>query len=342
VIVYVLTRSAGSFGGNTIFSLVGEYLESGLGDYGSAIRQLEVTVCFRGGRVRNPSLQRSFDVFHSEFLPNLPLVKFLRKRNRIDIRYETTVADATFLERYGFLSPELFNAALHEVAEKLHLMDPRLKATDDFDRTRFFNDLNCLVSQSPTHDPDLKALKIKVEQQKKARLAAMDPWERLDIDWDEYHPAARKLLNDPFFWSATDDSAPHGNDTGADLLADFKKRNRLHSDEPAHAMATALLRSWDIHPFDHSAIDEGQVKALVTNDPIALDVTDQALIAAAFAVIKLRGCCDRRTREFALAAIVRERLVVATNAEHWKYATERLQTPDRLEGALLNSPEAGE
>ena len=74
----------------------------------------------------------------------------------------------------------------------------------------------------------------RFETEWKQRLAQMDPWERLGIDWDDWHPAARKLLNDPFFWDQGSDYSPHGNDTGADLLADFKKWHGQHPQVPAH------------------------------------------------------------------------------------------------------------
>src|SRR5215469_16956584 len=100
MIFQMMARSALSYGGgNTTFLLVGRYLTSGLGSYGSAIREICVTACFRGGKIRNPSLQESYDTFHQNFLPSLPKVKFLRKRGEIDIEYETRIADADFLER---------------------------------------------------------------------------------------------------------------------------------------------------------------------------------------------------------------------------------------------------
>jgi hypothetical protein len=34
------------------------------------------------------------------------------------------------------------------------------------------------------------------------------------------------VLDDPFFWQEADDFAPHGNDTGADLLADYRPWRR--------------------------------------------------------------------------------------------------------------------
>jgi uncharacterized protein YfeS len=338
VIVYVMTHSATSFGGNSTFSLVGDYLESGLGSYGGAIRQISVTAGFRGVRVRNASLQRRFGEFHSKFLPSLPLVKFLRKKGQMEIEYETATADATFLERYGFLSAAMFSTAFKEVADKLHLMDARLQQADDFELPRFHDDVARLASDAPTTDEALRALRTKVEQQCKERLAAMDPWERLDLDWDEFHPAARTLLDDPFFWSQGDDYAPHGNDTGADLFADFKKWNRRHPDDPPHEMVTALLRAWQIAPSDYRAVDEDAVKRMITNDPIALSVTDDAFIAGAFAAIKCRGCCEAATRDFALAAIERERMSAVIAGRGWKDPDERLRTLDLLRAALANSP----
>jgi len=339
MIIYLMTRSAGSFGGNTTFSLVGDYLASGLRDYGTAIRQFDITTCFRGGRIRHSSLQQSFDEFHSKFLPSLPAVKFLRKKHRIDIQYETVVTDATFLERYGFLSVEVFRAVLNEIGEKIHLIDARLKKADDFDLAGLHEDVSRLVREAPSSDDELKALKWQMEQQRKARLAAMDPWERLDIDWDEFHPASRTLLNDPFFWSQTDAYSPHGNDTGADLLSDFRRWNRRHPNSPAHEMATSLLRAWQISPINQDALTESEVKPLIINDPIALSVTDDALIAAAFAAIKLRGCCDKPTRELAIAAIERERTSIVLNSRDWKEPSERLRTLGVLRDALSCAPE---
>lgn len=44
-------RSARVFGGNTTYSLVGDYLQAGLDEYGEAIAAIEITACFRGGAV---------------------------------------------------------------------------------------------------------------------------------------------------------------------------------------------------------------------------------------------------------------------------------------------------
>jgi uncharacterized protein YfeS len=279
-----------------------------------------------------------YEEHHSIFLPSLPQVKFMRRRRRVDIKYETGIADASFLTRYGFLSVEVFVAALREIADALHLMDGKLEK-EDFDLERFHEDVATLITQVPDSEAGLRALKEKVEQEAKRRRAAMDPWELLDIDWDEFHPDARRLLDQPFFWSSTDGYAPHGNDTGADLLSDFTKWHRRHPDVPAHEMAAALLRAWDIAPMEFGAVDEEDVRRVLATDPIALSVTDDALVAVAFASIKLRGRCDAQTRGYALAALARQRTPAVLTDRGWEDPAERLRTLDLMLNALEKAPE---
>ena len=338
MILGVSTKSANSVGGNTTFTLAGRFLESGLTDYGTAAREVEITACFRGGDVPNSSLQASFDKFHSVHLPSLPTVKFLRKKARLTLEYETGVADATFLRRYGFLSVDVFSRTVQEVVEKLHLVDSLLKKSDDFDLKQFHQDIARQVASVPQSDDELRTINSKLETEWKQRLAQMDPWERLGIDWDDWHPAARELLNDPFFWYQAEDYSPHGNDTGADLLADFKKWNGRYPQAPAHEMVRTLLRRWDIAPIDVGVVDEDAVKALLQTDPVALAVTDEAMIAVAFAAVKVRGHCDRRTTELALKAIERERS--AALVARWKGVSDRIAKLDLMADTLRRMPEA--
>ena len=166
----------------------------------------------------------------------------------------------------------------------------------------------------------------------------MSPWERLGIDWDEYHPDARELLDDPFFWDPVHDSAPHGNDTGVDLLADFKKWNKRHREKPAHEMARALLSARGIAPIDLHLVNENAVRSLYESDPITLTVTDDALIATAFAAVKMRGCCDRETREIALKAMERELLMAVLAGRSWTNGPERITQLNLLAQTLRKVP----
>lgn len=333
-------RGAGVFGANPTYSLAGQYLADGLGDYGTAVRDLGITACFRGGPVGHPSLQSLFDRYHAEFLPSLPTTKFLRKKARLELEYETSVADATFLRSHGPPSAAVFARVLSELAETLHLLDRKLKKSDDVALSRFHEDVARLVREAPQTDDALRLLQARIRSDEQARRGAMDPWDLLDIDWDEYHPSARRLLGDPFFWDEADDYAPHGNDTGADVLADFILWNRRHPSVPAWRMAQELLRAWGISAFDHATVDRAAVAALLQRDPSALSVTDEAMIAAAFAAMKLRGSCDAETRALALSAIERQRIAEAIADGGPHDAAEHLRRLDLLAATLRKSGEA--
>lgn len=332
--ILVLAKCSYIYGSGMLAWLVGHYLESGLADYGTAVTEIYVLIAFRGGEKRFP---HSFMEFHSKYLPSLPTTRFFRKKARMDIQYETKVADATLLEQHGFPSTYLFAKALSELAVNFHLIDSRLKKSDDFDLARFHADVSRAVSEAPRSDGDMKSLYEKLEDEQKERSAAMDPWERLGVEWDEYHPSARSLLNDPFFWSGIDSDAPHGNDSGADLLNDFKKWNKRHAELPAHKMASRLLKDWEADGMNLRMSDAAAVLSLLEEDSFTLRTADEVMIAVAFAAVKLRGCCDRETRELAMLAIERER--IPEMVSKWKDAGIRRSRLDQLARTLESIPE---
>ena len=131
-----------------------------------------------------------------------------------------------------------------------------------------------------------------------------------EIDWSHYHPKAKEILDDPFFWDCADDLAPHGNDTGADLLDDYRrwdKRNRTRS--PLDFLDRLLAR-WDIKPIPWSVTDKEAVRKLHRDDPIALSVCNESAIALAFAVLKMRAECAADVIQVALAGLARTAIVV--------------------------------
>lgn len=341
MMVRVLTKSACSYGGNTTYTLAGDYLQNGLKEYGPAIREFEILTCFRGIRREvHSSLLPSIERFHTTLLPSLPTAKLFRKKARVVLEYETSIVDATFLERYGFLSADIFSQVLREIAEKIHLIDVHLKKVDAFDLARFHSDVVRLAENSPKSDDDLRTLHIRIQTEKKQRIAAMDPWDRMAIEWDQFHPTARSLLNDTFFWELCNDYAPHGNDTGADLLSDFQKWNKRHPDQPAYQMARTLLREWNIAEIGYPPEHKTAIPSLLQSNSIALAVTDDVMIAAAFAAVKCRGCCDSETRDLALNAIARQRLPEVITDRGWKDPAERIAKLDLMASALRRFPES--
>lgn len=330
MLLIVLEKSARSYGWDRTYSLAGDYFENGLADYGPAINEIYITACLRGGGLIDSWCKPDWE--------KLPIIKFYRKKARFDLEYESKSAKATPPEKDAILTLKTFNKVLQELADVLHLMDARLKKSDAFDLARFHQDISRLVAKAPKTDKELLATEKRVDKNNRKRLLAMDPWERLAVEWDDYHPDARRLLDDPFFWWEDYDYSPHGNDTGADLLGDFKKWHKRHPSKPAHQMARALLKQWDMPEIDLHMVNKPEIESLYHRDETALTVTDEAMIAVAFAAIKLRGCCDRVTRDLALNAIKRESVSAALSGQGKEDMSERIKKLDMMSDTLRNAP----
>ena len=148
----------------------------------------------------------------------------------------------------------------------------------------------------------------------------MSPWERLDIDWDDFHPKARQILDDPFFWDCANDFAPNGNDTGADLLESYRGWLKRHRDGKPIRFLEDLARQWGY--ADLQAMDE--------------DVLNEAGIGLAFADMKLRGSCDGPLLELAMKCLLRQR-EQAEAASDWSHRGERLAALKKIETKLQHN-----
>jgi uncharacterized protein YfeS len=68
------------------------------------------------------------------------------------------------------------------------------------------------------------------------------------------------------------------------------------------------VRAWDFPAIDWMETDEQKVKAMIADNQFAVSICDDAMLAAAFGMIKIQGYCDPATRTLANRAIMRERL----------------------------------
>jgi uncharacterized protein YfeS len=330
--ILVFTRSYNSFGGNKHFGLIGEFLTRELGTFGDAVEQIDVTAFFDPIGPPRRTLEQSYDEYKRN-LPNLPRMRFFKTKRRLVIEYHSLLSEDDYQWNYGPSTPELISKASRELQEALRLCDVKLKG-DSFDTPRFHSEVADLIGRLPPSTEGLEALRNELKVWRQELIRQTDPWELLEIDWKKFHPAARELLNDVFFWSLSDDFAPHGNDTGADLLADFRKWNKRHPKEPAHRMVSQLMKTWGFQVLDPHEVDQAAMLRRDQELPHDSRVLDQALIAVAFAAIKLRGTCDPETGRAALSAVRREALRAAKAGPDWEHAERRLATLETMRSAL--------
>lgn len=121
-----------------------------------------------------------------------------------------------------------------------------------------------------------------------------------DVDWSEYHPTARKLLADEFFWDPADEAGPHGHDAGADLLVEYLEER---PENPREFLNAHLLEA---------GLGDASTSSAAIADDETLDEAFGAgslVLAVAFAQLKIEGHLDDDLRRQALAvANARRRL----------------------------------
>ena len=312
---YVMAKSHNRYGGHSSLYRIGYFLLHGAPHFGDAIREIKIELYFPDSGPAIKSLE-SLLVNHNRIRSTLPKVVYRRAKGKVEIQVASELIDGRDWKPSPRMSLPLFQRGMDEVIGAVALLRSRLKKDDAFDLPVFLAHCESARRQIPLDEDALQVLGAELDAAAKARRDAMSPWEKLDIDWEDFHPEARAILDDPFFWTCTDDFSPHGNDTGADLLDSYRRWLKRHADAPVRFLER-LAEEWGYQAFD--SIDD--------------DVRHEAMVALAFADIKLRGACDPRARDLALKAIDWQRKQ-AQDLTEWPHRGERLKALERIESKL--------
>jgi uncharacterized protein YfeS len=313
-----MAQSYNLYGGNTSLSLIGQYLADEMPDFGPAINELTVTMRFATSPPARETLERLFAEFHAS-LANLPQVVFRRSREQASVIFQSQLLDGRELHKSRTLSLELFRGGLAEVVDRLALLKSRLKRSDAFDLPGFLAHCEGRLMAAPRSQEALEVLSADLCRKAREASARLSPWEKLGLDWRDFHPDARAILDDPFFWSSGDEFSPNGNDTGADVLGMYRDWRKVRGDRSATEFFTGLLSRWGI--------------SLPPESPTSQEVYDEACIALAFAEFKLRAACEPQIAMLAKAAVARQRSR-AEAATDWPHREKRLQALNRIASKL--------
>lgn len=285
-----MAKSYNCYGGHTTLSPIGDFLLLGAPHFGDAITEITVTLHFSHAGPPKKTLEQLFER-HLVHRATLPKVTYRRAKKKVEIGIASEVMDGSNWHPSPRLSLPLFERGVTEVVGSLSLLRRRVKSSDAFDLAGFLSHCENALRRIPRSEDDLQDLAAGIKAAGEARRDAMSPWEKLDIDWDDYHPCAREILDDPFYWDCTDDFSPNGNDTGADLLEAYRDWLETHKNGQPLRFLEDLAKRWGYSGVD--GMDE--------------NLLDEASIALAFADIKLRGECDGDARRIAMISVVRQR-----------------------------------
>ncbi|WP_325892984.1 hypothetical protein [Grimontia sp. NTOU-MAR1] len=292
--ISVLHRLYNAYGGQKSISMSGYWLEHNSPEFGSAIDEIEIIMHFYHDGPARKSLESMQEEFH-QALKSLPKSKFLRKKKRLTLEIEGTFIAGYEIERQSKppiqINPAWVKSALNAIVEELPFLEKKLKKSDDFDFKSFKAYCHDRLSALPSTIEELQPVYDEVLSGRKAAFEKLDPWEKLDISWEEYHEAARILVPDPFLWSVTDEFAPNGNDTGADTLELFKEWNKKNKSISTMEFLSKLMGDWEI-----------DIQNPYTSEYSSYTYF-QATVGLAFASAKIRGECEDELKKIAGAAL---------------------------------------
>jgi uncharacterized protein YfeS len=288
--INVYFRTYNAYGGHVTLTLTGGYLTLDAPSFGDAIEEIEVIVHFRSDGPPRKTLESMYDIFHAG-LSALPKVTFRRKKRKAELSFYSELLTAREVERSRQLSLDLFCNGCREVVKNVKLLRRRIRKDDAFDFAEFQSWLDQRVERLPRTIDELTAIQSEIEAHRKSARESLTEWERTGIDFDDFHPDARSVLDDPRLWDVCDDWAPNGNDTGADVLElyrDWRKRNRKTK---AETFFKQLMQGWEVRlPPDPA-------------DEYSTHTYHQAIVGLAFAQLKLHAQCDPPIASLALQSL---------------------------------------
>jgi len=126
---------------------------------------------------------------------------------------------------------------------------------------------------------------------------------------DKAHPTARNLMDEDFYWSPIEETAPFGSDDGADTYAGFADWRQSHKSSKVRELFDQQLESWDYPVFDLNETDFDKLKPYLKQSDLGIRYMtgiDAAIIAIAFGQLYLEGTIDRDFNELAKTSIRRQ------------------------------------
>jgi uncharacterized protein YfeS len=292
--ITVLHRLYNSFGGHRSISVVSDLLEYEIPDFGDAIQKLEITLHFYHDGPARKTLEKMQEEFHRN-LKKLPKCTFYRKKHRLNLDFEAKFTTGYEIERNRKppiqINPDWVKAVLEEIIYFSPLIKQKIKKSDNFDYPAFEVHLKSTLKTIPGSTNELEEIHDIVSIRRKEAFNKLNDWEKLGLDWDDFHPKAREIVPIPNQWSCTDEFAPNGNDTGADILELFQTWNKENSNKSAITFLSNLLKSWEID----------------ISDPYRNEYSSytyfQSVIGLAFASAKIRGKCEQDLKDKSVNAI---------------------------------------
>ena len=102
---------------------------------------------------------------------------------------------------------------------------------------------------------------------------------------EKAHPNAKRLMNEEFYWSPIEETAPFGSDDGADTYAGFADWRQSHKTDHPKEFLMEQIEYWGYPTFDLNETNIEKLKPYLTQSELGsrfMSGIDAAIVSIAF------------------------------------------------------------
>jgi uncharacterized protein YfeS len=183
------------------------------------------------------------------------------------------------------------------------------------------------------------------KSQKESRISTVDTTHKPTKSMSDYyptidkaHPTAKRLMNEDFYWNPIEETAPFGNDDGADTYASFADWRQTHKTENPMEFLMEQIDYWGYPNFDLNETSFEKLKPYLKQSDLGtrfMSGIDAAIVSIAFGQLYLEGTIYKDFKEVAKTAIKRQLIPEMLNLWGDTYKTTR-ETQLKKMLAVLN------
>lgn len=143
---------------------------------------------------------------------------------------------------------------------------------------------------------------------------------------EKAHPNAKGLMNEEFYWSPIEETAPFGSDDGADTYARFADWRQTHKTENPKEFLTEQMGYWAYPTFDLNETNFDKLKPYLKQSDLGsryMSGIDAAIVAIAFGQLYLEGTINKDFKKLATTSIKRQLIPEMLNLWGDTYKTTR-------------------
>lgn len=143
---------------------------------------------------------------------------------------------------------------------------------------------------------------------------------------EKAHPNAKQLMNEEFYWSLIEETAPFGSDDGADTyagFADWRKRNKTNNPKE---FLIEQINYWEYPSFDLNETNLEKLKPYLKENELGsrfMSGIDAAIVAIAFGQLYLEGTIQKDFKQLTAISINRQLIPELLNLWGDEYKNQR-------------------